>query len=181
MNVINIDLDEMKESGLFPHEFMLLSIINEGINPDLYTWPEGLIQSMTENIWVTRSEEGEYLLRSKAKPYFEAKENVINFDEFWDAFPVVTQLGRTLRSSSKTWGGKPTKDYVTCKKKYLSKVKTVEEHNNIVAIIKARVNSKDYEFINGIEVYINKESWQRDIKYLSQNGRSSVFTGISKD
>ena len=126
MNVISIDLDEMKKSGLFPHEFMLLSIINEGISPDLYTWPDGLIQSMTENVWITKNEEGEYLLRSKAKVYFEAKENIINFDEFWDAFPFVTPSGRELRGQNKMWGKKLTDNYIESRKKYLQKVKSVE-------------------------------------------------------
>ena len=35
----------------------------------------------------------------------------------------------------------------------------------------ARLSKKDYEYMNGIEVYINKEARQRDVKYLSQTSR----------
>ena len=172
MNTINIDLDELKKFGLFPHEFMLLSIINEGFNPDSYIWPDGVIQNMTENIWITKDGEGQYLLRGKAKVFFETKESIINFDEFWDAFPAATPSGRVLRSESKIWGGRPTKDYVTCKRKYLSKVKDINAHNKILTIIKARVNSRDYDYINGMEVYINKEAWQQDSKYLTTKAKT---------
>ena len=180
MNVINIDLDDMDKSQLFADEYVLLCLINDGINPELYTWREGLIQSMSNNLWIDKPSD-EYVLRSKAKELFENKKSEVNFDEFWDVFPVATQSGRVLRSASKVWGGRPTKDYLVCKKKYLSKVKTIDSHNNIVAIVKARVASKDYEYMNGIEVYINKETWQRDIKYLTGNGRSNIFTSVSKD
>ena len=94
---------------------------------------------------------------------------------------MVTPSGRELRGQNKMWGKKLTDNYIESRKKYLQKVKSIEAHNKIVSIIKARVLSRDYEYMFGIEKYISKAFWQRDIKYLSQNGRSSIFTSISKD
>ena len=166
-----IDLDNLKKSGIFVHEFLLLSLINEGLNPEEY----GLIQGhqllidynvLEQNMYIKSTEDG-YILRDKGRQLFEKKNSDINFDEFWDVFPSSTPSGRPLRASSKEWAGKPTRDYVTCKKKYLSKIKTLESHNKIVQIVKARVSSKDYEFMNNMETYINQEKWQQDVKYLT--------------
>jgi len=165
MNILSIDLDLMKESGLFPDEFMLISIINSGINPDLFQWREDMIQSMKDTLWIDKPLD-EYILRSKSLEILEKPNNSINFDEFWDSFPTQTNKGRVLRTTSKEWGGKPTRDYLVCKKKYLSKVKTPEAHKKIVEIIKARVISNDTEYMNNLETYINQAIWERDIKYI---------------
>ena len=79
MNVINIDLDDMDKSQLFADEYVLLCLINDGINPELYTWREGLIQSMSNNLWIDKPSE-EYVLRSKAKELFENKKR------YWDNY-----------------------------------------------------------------------------------------------
>jgi hypothetical protein len=101
----------------------------------------------------------------------------INFDEFWDAYPASTRSGRVLRAVNKiNPQGKPTHDYEVCKKKYLSKVKSVKLHENIVAIMKARVACNDYEFMNNLETYINQCKWERDIVYLSRKTAQSDFT-----
>lgn len=98
----------------------------------------------------------------------------INFDEFWDAFPATTRTGRVLRAVNKMNNqGKPTRDYEVCKKKYLAKVKSEEVHKRIVSIIKARVASGDYEYINGIEIYINQSKWERDEVYLRKGKTTS--------
>ena len=101
----------------------------------------------------------------------------INFDEFWDASPASTRSGRVLRAVNKINSqGKPTHDYEVCKKKYLSKVKSVKLHENIVAIIKARVAYNDYEFMNNLETYINQRKWERDVVYLNRKTAQSDFT-----
>ena len=93
----------------------------------------------------------------------------INFDEFWDAFPQSTKSGRVLRAVNKENSqGKPTRDYEVCKKKYLSKVKDEELHKLIIATLKKRVELNEYEYINGIEVYINQCKWERDISILKR-------------
>lgn len=103
-------------------------------------------------------------IRQKGLDILDFKKD-INFDEFWDAFPVSTPSGRILRSANKVWSETLTRDYIICKKKYLSKVKTVSTHNTIVKIIKGRVLSGEYEYINNMETYINQEKWQQDVKY----------------
>ena len=163
-----IDLDNLKKSSIFAPEYIMLQMINEGINPLDFDWGYGSpinmdLHLLEQNLWIKKVEEG-YILRDKGRQLFEKKNSNINFDEFWDVFP---SHDRPVRASSKEWGGKPTRDYITCKKKYLSKITTVESHNKIVQIVKARVSSKDYEFMNNMETYINQEKWQQDVKYLT--------------
>lgn len=166
-----IDLDNLKKSNIFVEEYLYLQLIHEGLNPLDFNWSVGKavitdLELLEQNLWIKKVDEG-YILRDKGRQLFEKKNSDINFDEFWDVFPSSTPSGRPLRASSKEWAGKPTRDYVTCKKKYLSKITTVESHNKIVKIIKARVSSKDYEFMNNMETYINQEKWQQDVKYLT--------------
>jgi hypothetical protein len=165
---MEIDLKALRKSGLYVDEFMFLALINEGEDPimDGYHWPSGMMERMEQGMWVKYCEDT-IELRSKAKELFTPKNPVVNFDEFWEVFPITTPSGRVLRAAKKMWGDKPTRDYEVCKKKYLSKVKAVETHNKIVSIINARVNSKDYEYMNNIETYINQQKWQQDIKYLN--------------
>jgi len=174
---MEIDLKALKKSGLFVDEFMFLALINEGEDPlaGEYHWPSKMLENMENNMWVKYCEDT-IELRSKAKELFEPKHPVVNFDEFWEVFPVTTPSGRILRASKKMWIGKPTRDYEVCRKKYLAKVKSVEIHNKIIQIVKARVASKDYEYMNNLETYINQQKWQQDVKYLSfkpQIGRTS--------
>lgn len=166
-----INLEDLKKQPIFVTEYIVLKMINEGINPLDFDWGYGSpidmeLHLLEQNLWIKKVEEG-YILRDKGRQLFEKKNSDINFDEFWDVFPSSTPSGRPLRASSKEWGGKPTRDYITCKKKYLSKITTVESHNKIVQIVKARVSSKDYEFMNNMETYINQEKWQQDVKYLT--------------
>ena len=117
-------------------------------------------------------------LRKKSYDLFNQSQ--INFDEFWDNFPIKTLSGRSLRASNKTFHGKLTNDYIKCKKKYLSKVKSLGLHNAIVNIVKAKVkygSASDKHYENGIEVYINQSKWERDEKFLRQN--NSSFGGVS--
>lgn len=165
---MEIDLKTLKESGLFVDEFIFLALINEGEDPlmDGYHWPSGIMERLESNMWVKYCEDT-IELRAKGRELFENKNSTINFDEFWDVFPVTTPSGRVLRAAGKEWRGEPTRDYVVCRKKYLTKVKTEEAHKKIIQIIQARVTSKDYEYMNNMETYINQSKWQQDVKYLN--------------
>ncbi len=162
-----MELNDFKNSDLFVEELLLMKLINEGEDVGAYKFfsnKETILNSLEANLFVKKTENG-YELRSKGRELFGNKSD-INFDEFWEAFPAHTPDGRILRASSKKWHGKETRDYTTCKQKYLSKVKNKEIHNEIVRIITARVNSGDYKYINNIETYINQQCWQKDVKYL---------------
>lgn len=163
---LTIDLKKLKETIMFVEDFFVLALINAGENPLDYLISDGCVRNLELEMWIKSTDEG-YELRGKARELFESKQSLINFDEFWDVFPSTTPSGRPLRANTKEWGGKPTRDYTICKKKYLSKVKTPESHNQIVKIVKARIDAKDYEFINNMETYINQEKWQQDVKYLT--------------
>lgn len=172
MSELTIDLDKLKKSSLFIEEYFCLQLIFEGINPENFNWTDkDTIRILSDNLWIKHTEGNEYQLRQKGRDLFDKPNNSINFDEIWEIFPITTRTGRTLRAANKEFSGKPTKDYITCRTKYLSKVKNIEIHNKIVSIIKGRIAANDYEYINGLEVYINKNGWEKDVKYLNQGTR----------
>ena len=167
---MNIDLDNLKKSGLSVELYVLLQLIYEdreycplnwGVTPEeVYLWidsleADGYIKILEDSIEP----------RQKLIDLFESKNN-INFDEFWNVFPASTRSGRPLRAANKEFGGKLTRDYEVCRKKYLSKVKTEKLHHQIVDIVAARVASNDIEYMNNMETYINQSKWEVDAKYL---------------
>lgn len=166
---LQLNLDKLKESGLFVEEFVYLQMIHDGLEPEAFKMSDkNALQHLSEGMWI-KPTEGGWELRAKAVALFTVV-STVNFDEFWEAFPATTPDGRALRAGSKEWGGKPTRDYLVCKKKYLAKVSDKESHDKIVSIIRARVNSGDYKYINNLETYINQEVWQKDVKYLKNEG-----------
>lgn len=172
MTELTINLKKLKESDIFVEEYLLLALIYNGEDISNYKFINGemehLLYALEQEMWVSKVDD-EYVLRSKALALFEEEKNTINFDEFWNEFPSSTPKGRPLRAASKEWGGKITKDYETCRKKYLSKVKNIKIHLQIVEIVKARVSSGDYEYMNNMETYINTQKWEQDVKYLKSN------------
>lgn len=169
-----IDLDNWKKSNLYLVDYTILQMLYEGIKFEEYNIFEneadivGVYKSLEKELYIKILDE-EIEPRQKLIDLFEKAGDKIDFDEVWNVFPIQTPNGRSLRSANKEFSGKLTSNYITCKKKYLSKVKKQEIHEQIITIIKARVNSGDYEFINNMETYINKEAWQIDIKYLTLN------------
>ena len=152
MQVVEIDLDKLRSSGLYVEDFIILKLISEGVNPDSLNWfncvSGGLKKcpycaALEQNLWIKPTDSG-YELRQKGRDLFVDSESLINFDELWEVSPSQTRTGRPLRAATKEFHNKVTKDYETCKKKYLSKVKSLELHNNIVSIVKAIVY-RDWE------------------------------------
>ena len=187
MQIVEIDLDKLRSSGLYVEDFIILKMISEGVNPDSLNWfncaSGGLKKcphcaALEQNLWIKPTDSG-YELRQKGRDLFVDSESLINFDEFFENFPHTTPSGRVLRAKNKLFGGVPSRDYVVCKKKYLDKVRTLELHRQAVEIIKARVASKDYEYINNLETYINQRKWEQDVKYLTVKPRingGTIFT-----
>ena len=107
-------------------------------------------------------------LRKKTYDLFNKSQ--IDFDEFWDSFPAETPFKRrSLKSANKIFHGKHTRDYLEAKKKYLSKVKNKDEHEEIIKILQSKsqfASMEDKEFENGIIVYINQRKWEKDVKFL---------------
>ena len=168
MNELIIDLDKLKKSSLFIEEYICLQLIFEGHNPESFDWVgKDTIKALSDNLWIKHTEGEEYQLRQKGRDLFDKPNNLINFDDFWLVFPSSTSDGRVLRSRNSTWQGALTKDYIVCKKKYLSKVKSKEVHDKIIAIVKARAESGDTKYMSNMETYINAENWTKDVKYLS--------------
>jgi len=86
----------------------------------------------------------------------------VDFDEFWDVFPITTIDGRPLRPVNKEFKGILTRDYEVCKAKYLKIVKTSELHEFIIKVIKHLASIKDTKYMNNMETYINQRVWEKD-------------------
>jgi hypothetical protein len=107
-------------------------------------------------------------LRDKGRALF-FKEDSFNFDDFFDVFPSFTVDGRPLRVASKFYGNNITEGYKRAKKIYLQKVKTTQEHQLAVKVVKARALSEDTKYMQNIETYIRQKTWEVDSsKYLGQ-------------
>src|SRR5574344_433808 len=70
-----IDLWKLKKSGIFTEEFILLQMINEGVNYKEYSF--GLDTTLTlkrleQFMWIKATEDG-YILRDKGRQLFESK------------------------------------------------------------------------------------------------------------
>ena len=163
---MNIDLDNLKKSHEFIENYVFMQMIYEGIDVEDYNWSDySELKYELQDSGYIKILEDSIEPRQKLIDLFETKNN-INFDEFWNVFPASTISGRPLRAANKEFGGKLTRDYEVCKKKYLSKVKTEKLHHQVVDIVAARVASNDIEYMNNMETYINQEKWQVDAKYL---------------
>lgn len=177
MNTLLIDFQNFKKrlaEGIDIEHYILLVLAfqdSEKIPEIILDFKKKYLPLQTLG-WVKILEDG-IEIRQKGLDILEITDD-INFDEFWDAFPVSTPSGRSLRAAHKEWTGNLTRDYVTCKKKYLSKVKKKHVHEVIVKTIKGRVASGDYEYMNNMETYINQRKWEVDFhKYY---GKESTGT-----
>lgn len=109
-------------------------------------------------------------IRRKGDDLFSTRS--IEFDEFFFAFPHKTPGGRVLRTKEKEFGGKLTNDYVEARKKYLSRVKSKDMHDQIVKIRSTKTKSapsSTLEYENNIITYINQRKWERDSVFLSKS------------
>ena len=72
-----IDLDNLKKSSIFAPEYIILQMLNEGINPLDFDWGYGSsidmeLHLLEQNLWIKKVEEG-YILRDKGRQLFESK------------------------------------------------------------------------------------------------------------
>ena len=168
MNTVLIDVDNLAKSGLHIMYYLPLQMIAEGNMDAVRFLPADIDFKQLENQgWIKINEDGEPEPRQKLLDLFPPEKG-IDFDEFWDAFPVKTRSGRVLRAANKMFQGKLSRDYTVCRKKYLAKIKTAESHAVAVAAIKAKVDSGDINYLNGIEVYINQNKWEADSQLIGK-------------
>ena len=72
-----IDLDNLKKSSIFAPEYIILQMLNEGIDPQQFDWGYGSsidmeLHLLEQNLWIKKVEEG-YILRDKGRQLFENK------------------------------------------------------------------------------------------------------------
>lgn len=179
--IINIDLEKLKEiitgKNIFIDEYIFLYLLflnKEEEANDFFHIMAGINTFKLHKENYITTENKPYKLTEKGTQLFKEVESSINFDEFWENFPTSDGAGRITRRG-KLWNGSLTAGYISCKKKYISKVKTKQQHDEIVRIIKARVASGDVRYINGIEVYINQCNWEKDaIKYDYESNTEAI-------
>ncbi len=176
--MISIDIYNFKSSRLSIEEYFLLAIA-------VYSSDDiPVVFDRFKEVYLPLQEKGLVKILEDSVEIRQAGTDLmglteqVNFDEFWEAFPVSTPSGRPLRPANKEWRGDLTRDYRVCKKKYLSKVKNKHTHEAILQTVKGRVASGDYEYINNLETYINQQKWQTDFGRFykrSATGTNSKF------
>ena len=72
-----INLEDLKKQPIFVTEYIVLKMINEGINPLDFDWGYGSsidmeLHLLEQNLWIKKVEEG-YILRDKGRQLFESK------------------------------------------------------------------------------------------------------------
>jgi hypothetical protein len=178
---INVEIQPLKlaELGISIEQWIILNFI--------YLGEQDLLNELVKKQYISLEElkilEEKYIklldyeqygsvaeLRQEGKNLFVSEKN-LNFDEFFEAFPVKTSDGRVLRTSQKLNGvGDETEGYKRAKKLYLQKVKGQKEHEFAVNVVKARANSGDTKYMNNIETYIRQKVWEADqAKYKDGN------------
>lgn len=167
MKELVVDLDNLLKSGLKLDTYIKLQMIYEE-RIDEIRQISHLLSSLSLKdlekelyIKVYDNETVDIEPREKLLDLFKPKNN-INFDEFFDAFPVRTVDGRVLRVKDKELSGTLSAGYKRAKKLYTSRVKKQNEHSLAVSVVRARSRSGDTKYMNNIETYIRNKVWEKD-------------------
>jgi len=170
------DYLKYKARGMLLQEYVTLLIA-------YYHGPEVALKCVNDPIMLkTLEREGyikiigeslDFVLRQDAIDMFEGREVLEKqFDEFFEAFPIKTPDGRMLRAATKN-----SENYKRARNKYIAKVKKAKDHEFVMKVLRARVESGDIKYMNNIETYINQKRWEIDAsKYLTEDPTEDDFT-----
>lgn len=169
--IVEIDLIKLLKNNLNVNEYLTLIKINGEINDKEFpfTSTELTLKSLEEKEWLIL-EDNEIELSKKAYKLIGEKtinENTTtesNFDELFDIYPYRTPSGRILRSRNKIVSGKLTHNYCKLRDRYLRKVKTIDEHTEVLINTKTMISNANMrnsiEYLQQLETYINQNSWE---------------------
>lgn len=175
-NVIEIDLKFLIKHDLNINEYLTLLKLSENIKGNdipFYT-TDSCLSKLDENNYIELADDNIYMLPKGSKLFTK---EIINFDDIFDLYPYKTPDGRVLRAKNKELGGKLTRDYKVLKDKYLAKIKNIDTHNQVIKCMNNMINhyknNGKMNFMNGLEVVINQNAWER---YVDDEPSSNSFS-----
>jgi hypothetical protein len=115
------------------------------------------------------------LAKSEIEKLFGLRSDKINFWEFYNCYPVKTNGGRILRGNSGTQLAEKHE------KKYLSKVKTISQHEEaikaVTAYVQKKKNENSMEYMEAMDRVINNSLWEtwKEFTKSSLEGRNTPY------
>lgn len=189
MKEITIDLNNLVESNLPMECYVVLQLIHEDRCEDILPllvereYLHELLTMLERNMYIKYFPDDEPIadLREKGLDLFKSEKSV-NFEEFFNVFPVTTCDGRVLRVKEKMFNGTKSVGYSKAEKLYLRLVKSQTEHKIAVDIVDKRAKSGDTKYMRNIETYIRNKDWQKDsVKYGDYSTNPDWNRNIAND
>lgn len=174
MEEININLVQLLKLNLNVNEYLTLiklKLLSDDIKLQFST-TEAYLTSLIEKGYLEVVGENIQFSDKGMKVFKQAGVTISeqDFMKFFTLYPMRTPGGRKLRASSNGVGGRMSRDYEVCYRKYCNQVKSLEQHDDVMKATQLMIY--DYkrrgssEFMQNLETYINQRSWE---KYLESD------------
>ena len=106
--------------------------------------------------------------KKEVEKLFDIRADQINFWEFYNSYPVKVG-SRVLRASGPT-----TEIAKKHEKKYLSRVRTIEQHTLAIQAVEAYVAKKkqknELQYLPGMDVVLNNSMWEQWVVFIQEVG-----------
>lgn len=170
LDVIEINLVKLLKLNLNVNEFLTLIKIKYILDevPFPFVTSQNFLDSLASKGFINVTDNGICITEKGNKVFISTLGNItkVDFEAFYTKYPMKTPNGRRLRASVKN-GTSYTKDFETCYKKYVTIVKSIDEHENIIKATETllydykRRGSTDY--LQNMETFINQRTWEKYI------------------
>jgi len=171
---MDLDLIKILRMGLNINEFLTLIKMDKTIRGLDFPFVSAVnhINSLKEKGFLEVNDNNEIRITAKGELLLKPKSEM-NFDDLFFLYPATTPNGRHLRTRNKEIGGRITKEYRFLKEKYALRVFDEDLHNKVIAATKfmldQRRKSGDLDYLQQLEVYINRNGWER---YMDEEGNT---------
>lgn len=167
--VITIDTDEIKEYGLTPNEYVLLHEIHLSkyiISYDEFTFESLIAKGYLDKTTFRATEKALQLFMPKFNDHWEEL-----FIEFWNTYPHIVS-NRVLRTEKSN-----TKLAIECRKKFKkSCYNKIENAKILIEALKNQIkllqNSTSFNYFQGIEVWLNQNTWEKYVTIKTEEERT---------
>ncbi len=166
MNKIEIDLKQLIRLDLTINEYLtLLKIYLKSKEISInYIGKKSELEVLDSKNYIRYKDDGDVVILAKTKQLFTQYDISIDFDELFEIYPPKTPNGRSLRTE-KERAGHLTSGYKLNKSRYLKKVKSIEEHKEIVETTKLMLKHQEsrgaLNYLNALEAYITGNLWEK--------------------
>jgi hypothetical protein len=176
MRFISVDLIKCKQNKITPNVYIFLFLSHhkdfDAIEKLFMQYEIINMQKICVLKGFTIDTEGK-LLTSKGKQLLQAEKIELNFDEFFNEYPLKAGSRRLKPVSHDTY------DYSDLRKRYLSKVKTETEHKiaveGLIKMVEEHRLTSRMQYLPGLEVVINGRKWERYIDNSDEENSSIIY------